>query len=168
MLIGPWMLSEKDVCVPVSLEKDLKAADLERQGVAFPVEVGSVPEVVMKGLGREIDDVGVGNQVRPQSGVEHVRRRFGDVAEIRNQAGAAEEAWEEVPMDPLGPFRVAGRIRLLVLGLEDAYDSAVGVARKVAARATLGDHLGMNGHLNGDTYALDDILKLLLRGPTPG
>ena len=69
---------------------------------------------------------------------------------------SAKEAWEQVSVNPLVPFRVSRSIRLLVLGLEDAHDLAVGVPREVAAGASLRNHAGMCALLYGGPDAVDD------------
>ena len=65
-------------------------------------------------------------------------------------------------MDPLVPFRVPGGVGLLVLGLEDADDLALGVPGEVAAGAPLRDHAGVHALADGLADAVDDGVELLL------
>ncbi len=74
--------------------------------------------------------------------------------------GSAKEAREQVPVNPLVPFRVASGVGLLVLGLEDADYLAVGVPREVAAGAALGDHARVGALLDGGPDAVDDDVEL--------
>jgi len=63
-------------------------------------------------------------------------------------------------MNPLIPLWVSGRIRLLVLGLEDTHDLAVEIPRKVAARAALRDHEWVHALLDGGPHAVDNDIEL--------
>jgi hypothetical protein len=62
-------------------------------------------------------------------------------------------------MNPLVPFRVASRVGLLVFGLENAHHLPVGIPRKVATRAPLGDHTGVYTLPDGGSDAVDDDLE---------
>ena len=88
VLVRPWVFSQKDIRILEALEKDLEAARLGRQRLALPREVVAVPEGVVEGFGREVDDVGVRNEVGSQLGVEDVGCGFADVGKIGDEAAS--------------------------------------------------------------------------------
>lgn len=63
-------------------------------------------------------------------------------------------------MNPLVPLRISGRIRLLVLWLEDTHDFPVCVSSKIAPRAALGNHTWVHALIDSNPHALDDLIKL--------
>lgn len=77
-----------------------------------------------------------------------------------NAPGSSKTAWEQVAVNPLVPLGVAGGVRLLVLGLEDADHLALRVARKVAAGAALCDHARVRALADGCPHAVDNGLEL--------
>jgi hypothetical protein len=80
------MLAQKDVGVAEALEKDLEAAGLGGQRLFLLAKRPPVPERVVERLGREVDDVGVWDNVRPQLAVERVRGGLADVRKVRDEA----------------------------------------------------------------------------------
>ena len=73
---------------------------------------------------------------------------------------AAEAGWaavEALPLDPLPPLRVHVAVGLLVPGLEDADDLAVGIPDKVAAAAALSDDVRVDALLDGGLGLIDEF-----------
>jgi hypothetical protein len=72
----------------------------------------------------------------------------------------AEEAGEQVSVNPLVPLGISSGIRLLVLWFEDADDLTLGVPSKITPRAPLRDHARMDALLDGSTDTIHNGIKL--------
>ena len=133
MLIWPGVFLQENVGILEAFEEDLKTARLLWERLPFPVERASLPEVVVKRLGRKVDYVCVRYDIRSKLGVEDVCGGFGDVTQIGDETCAPKEEGKQVAMYPFRPLGIARRVRLFVLGLEDTHDLALRVACKIAA-----------------------------------
>lgn len=79
-----------------------------------------------------------------------------------NIPSPSKETREKVPVNPLVPFWISGRIRLLVFRLENTHDLAIRISREVASRAPLGDHTGVHALIDGDPDAVHYLVELCL------
>jgi len=85
VLVWPGVFAEKDVGVFESREEDLETPWLRGQELLVPRKVVPVPEGVVKGLGGQVDHVGVWHHVCSQLGIEDVGCRLADVGQVGNE-----------------------------------------------------------------------------------